>query len=219
MSLELWATGKLGGEFPALGDGGGIGAVVGEDPFEDVTGLSGLVGDDEESVVVPAAGGADVQAAVAGCGGDDGDADVDCVALVAVGGGGVPEADVGSGVVQRERDRAVPLQVRHGQAVTVEALDCPAVAVADRLAMVGAQRAVVAAGDDDVADARGLTARDAEPDGAEVAEGAAVLLDGAVQGVDVVVGLGDEGDGAAGGGVIDPVAGGPGSELLEERPR
>ena len=39
-------------------------------------------------------GGGDVQAAVGGGGGDEGDADVDGVALVAVLGGGVAEPDM-----------------------------------------------------------------------------------------------------------------------------
>ena len=87
-------AGELGGQMPALGDGRGVGAVVGEDLFEDVAGLAGFVGDDEQVVLLPSAGGADVEASVAGRGGDDGDADVDGVALVAVGGGGVAEPDV-----------------------------------------------------------------------------------------------------------------------------
>ena len=87
-------AGELGGQMPALGDGRCVGSIVGEDLFEDVAGLLGFVGHDEQAVLLPSAGGADVEASVAGRGGDDGDPDVDGVALVAVGGGGVAEPDV-----------------------------------------------------------------------------------------------------------------------------
>ena len=63
-----------------------------EDAFEDVACQFRLLGDDEDPVLVAAPGGADVEAAVAGRLRDHGEADVDGVALVAVGGGGV---DVG----------------------------------------------------------------------------------------------------------------------------
>jgi hypothetical protein len=49
-----------------LDDGGDVGAVVGEDLFKDVPGVLCAVGDDEELVVLSAAGGGDVEAAVAG---------------------------------------------------------------------------------------------------------------------------------------------------------
>ncbi len=85
--------GQLRSELATLGDGWRVGAVVGQDLFEDVAGLVGFVGDDEEAVLQAAAGGADVETAVAGGSGDDGDADVDGVALVAVGGGRVAEPE------------------------------------------------------------------------------------------------------------------------------
>jgi hypothetical protein len=55
----------LVGEVAALGDGGDVGAVEGEDRFEGVAGFGdvGGVGDDAHQVVVAAAGGGDVQAA------------------------------------------------------------------------------------------------------------------------------------------------------------
>ena len=53
-----------------------------------------VLGDDVDAVLVAAAGGADVQAAVGGGGGDEVDADVDGVGLVAVLGGGVAEPDM-----------------------------------------------------------------------------------------------------------------------------
>ena len=84
-----------------LGGCGGVGAVVGEDGVEEVAGGVGVVvvGDDEELVGVASAGGADVQAASARGGGDEFDADVDGVGLVAVFGGGVAELDVFGDVV------------------------------------------------------------------------------------------------------------------------
>ena len=59
---------ELAGEVAALGDGGDVGPVVGQDLFEDVAsfGRVGGVGDDEEVVGVASSGGADVQAAVGG---------------------------------------------------------------------------------------------------------------------------------------------------------
>ena len=72
-------------------------------------------------------------------GGDDGEADVDGVALVAVGGGGVAEPDVGPGVVGREGHLPVSVEVRHGDAaVPADVDDGPLVAVADGFAAVGA---------------------------------------------------------------------------------
>ena len=104
-------SGDLGGQVPSLRDGGGVGAVVGEDLFEDVARLAGFVGDDEDPVLGAASGGGDVEAAVGGGGRDDADADVDGVALVAVGGGGVAEPDVRSGVVGGERHLTVPVEM------------------------------------------------------------------------------------------------------------
>ena len=56
------------GEGAALGGGGDVGPVGGEDRFEDVAGLGDVVtvGDDAQDVVVVAAGGGDVQAAPGG---------------------------------------------------------------------------------------------------------------------------------------------------------
>ena len=97
------------GELSASGGGGGVGSVVGDDVVEEVAcGVEVVVvGDDEELVGVAAAGGADVEAASSGCGGDEFDADVDGVGLVAVFGGGVAELDVLGDVVVRagRRDR------------------------------------------------------------------------------------------------------------------
>ena len=60
----------LAGEVSSLGDGRDVGAVVGEDGLEDVAGFGEVVGvgDDVDAVLVAAAGGADVEAAVGGGG-------------------------------------------------------------------------------------------------------------------------------------------------------
>ena len=89
----------LAGEVASLGDGGDVGPVVGEDGLEDVAGFGEIVGvgDDVDAVLVAAAGGADVEAAVGGGGRDELDGDVDGVGLVAVLGGGVAETDVLAG--------------------------------------------------------------------------------------------------------------------------
>jgi hypothetical protein len=102
---------NLAGEVAALGDGRDVGAVVGEDLFEDVTSLCRVIGNDEQAVLLSSPRGGHVQAGVArGCV-DDGQADVDGVALVAVGGGGVAETDVGSGVVGGEGHLPVSVEV------------------------------------------------------------------------------------------------------------
>jgi hypothetical protein len=126
-------TRHLAGGVAALDDGGNVGAVVCEYAFEHVTrgSVVGVVGDDEEPVHLPAAGSADVEAAVAGGLGDDGDADVDGIGLVAVGGGGVAEPDVLAGAVGAQGGTAVSVEVRHGEAaVGVDGDDGPAVSVA-----------------------------------------------------------------------------------------
>ena len=58
----------LFGEALALGDGGDVGAVDGEDPFEDVAGIGDVVavGDDVDPVLLTSAGDGDVQAAAGG---------------------------------------------------------------------------------------------------------------------------------------------------------
>jgi hypothetical protein len=79
-----------------LGDGGLIGTVVSEDACEDIAGLIdvGVWRDDVELVRLSTPGHRDVQAAVRAGRSDEGDADIHGVALVAVLGGGVAEADV-----------------------------------------------------------------------------------------------------------------------------
>jgi hypothetical protein len=76
---------------------------------------------------------------VAGCWGDDCDADVDGVALVAVGGGGVAEADVAADIVGREGHGALAVVVGDGErSVSGDVLHGPAAAVADWFVVVGA---------------------------------------------------------------------------------
>ena len=191
-SLDRFRTVGLAGEVAALGDGGDVGAVVGEDGVEDVAGFAevGGVGDDVDAVVVAAAGRADVQAAVGGGAGDEGEGDVDGVALVAVLGGRVAEPDVLSGVVGGEGDGAVSAAVGHGERpVGVGGDDGPQVAVADRFTRArcagrgrcGGWRRCRRGG-------RAHRRRSAPRSGVEVADGEAGVLDGVVEGVDVVVG-------------------------------
>lgn len=86
----------LGSELAALDDGRDIGAVVGEHVLEHVSGFveAGFLGDDAQMVLVAPAGGADLEASMGGRRRDERVADVDGVALVPVGGGGVAEPDV-----------------------------------------------------------------------------------------------------------------------------
>ena len=206
--LDLAAEGL---EVAADGDGGDVGLVGGEGVLEDVASGRevGLVGDDGEVVGGAASGGADVEGAVAGAGGDEGVADVDGVALVAVGGGGVAEPQVLAGVVGRDGDGALSSFSGQGEVpVDVDMLDSPELAVADGFVVVGAQGAVVAAGDDDVAGPGGLPTGDRDGGSfVEVAEVAAGVLDGSVEGVDVGVGLGGDGDGLAVGVEMGPGVG------------
>ena len=84
------------GELAALGGGGDVGAVGGEDRLEDVAGFVEVVavGDDQDEVLVLPAGHRDVQAATGGGRGGEGDAAGFGVGLVARFGGGVAEPDV-----------------------------------------------------------------------------------------------------------------------------
>jgi hypothetical protein len=168
-------------QFSADGDGRDVGGVVGEDVLEDVAGGAdvGFVGDDGEVVGGSAAGGADVEGAVAGRQGDQRVADIDGVALVGVGGGGVAEAQMGLCVVGGDGDGALsPLSGQGEAPVDVDGVDSPELAVADGFVVVGAQGAVVAAGHDEVAGAGGLASADRGCElFVEVAEVAAGVLE------------------------------------------
>ena len=63
-------------ELPALGDGWDVGAVAGDDGFEDVARFGDVVGfgNGEDEVLLFSAGHRDVQAAAGGCWGGQGDA-------------------------------------------------------------------------------------------------------------------------------------------------
>lgn len=102
----IWAA-----RWPSLRDGGRVGAVVDEDLFEHVARLPTLVGDNEDPVLGAASGGGDVEAAMGGGGRGNADADVHGVALVALGGGGVAEPDMRSGIAGGERHLPVSVEV------------------------------------------------------------------------------------------------------------
>jgi hypothetical protein len=94
---------RLSGEVSSLGDGRDVSAIVGKNGLENVAGVGEIVrvGDAVDAVLLAAAGGADVQAAVSGGGGDELDRDVDGVGLVAVLGSGVAETNMLPCVVGR----------------------------------------------------------------------------------------------------------------------
>jgi hypothetical protein len=119
---------RLAREVAALSDGGDVGPVAVQDGFEDVACLGGVggFGDDVEAVVVASSGGGHVQAPMRGRVGDQGEGDVDGVALVAVFGGRVAEPHVPGGVPGGEGDGAVSEAVGHGQRpVIVHLTDLP----------------------------------------------------------------------------------------------
>ncbi len=107
----------------------------------------------EEVVRSPSSGGADVKTAVGGGAGGEFVGDVDGVALPAVLGRRVPQPDVLTGVVARERHFTVSIDVgREECSVGEGGGDDPPVAVADRFTRGGEELPVVAASDDDITD-------------------------------------------------------------------
>ena len=198
-------------EVAALGGGGEIGAVVGDDLVEEISGVAGVVGvgDDEELIALATAGGADVQPAAGRHTVEEFVGDVDRRALVAVLGRRVPEADVVADVVGGEADGAVPRVRCHGdRLVRVGSGDDPQVPVADRVTGRGGERAVVASGDDEVSGVGGLTTTDRNgPARREVAVGETGGLDRGVDLVDVGVRSGCDRNAAAVAVVVDPVVG------------
>ena len=204
---------RLVGEGAALGDGGDVGTVEGEDAVEDVAGFGDVValGDDTEQVLVAAAGGGDVEAAASRRRRGQRDAVVDGVGLVAVFGGGVAQSDVfvdvvgGSVTVPCPRSRLTV-----NEPSLCDGGDGPRLPVAHRFTCRGDQRAVVAAGGHDVTDVNVFTAGDRRGVTAvEVSCGESGCLHGTVDGVDVVVRRGDEGDRFASLAVLDPGRGHP----------
>ncbi len=175
----------------AAGNRGDVGSVVGDDVVEDLPCFGEVVGlgDDEDVVRSAASGQGDVQAAAGGRRGGHHDPSVLVVGLVAGFGGGVAEAHVLPGVVGWERDDASSVDAGGGDvAVSVDGGHDPLVAVADELAARRDERAVVAAGGDQVADVGADAVRSVGSAGAvEVAALPAEALDAVVDEVDVCV--------------------------------
>ena len=92
----------------------------------------------------------------------------------------------------------------------------PRLPVADRLAGRRDEGAVVTAGGDNVTDVSALSAGDLHGDvRVEVSGGDSGDLDGVVDGVDMIIGGGDEGDGAATLLMFDPGVGHRGEVIVE----
>ena len=163
----------------------------------------------QSRLCVAAAGGGDVQAAAGRHRRDEREAVVDGVGLVAVLGRRVAQPDVVVDVVGGQGDGAVSLFTGHGQrTIGPDRRDGPGFPVADRLAGRGDQGAVVAAGGDNVADVSAFAAGDRrDPVRVEVSGGDSGGLDGVVDGVDMIIRGGDEGDGVAARVVLDPHVG------------
>ncbi len=173
-----WSVGCGGGEFASGAGGGVVGAVGGEDLFEDVDGVGDVVGvgDDADQVLVAAAGDGDVEPAAGRGAGGEGDRGGGGVGLVAGFGGGVAELDVFGDVVVGEGGGAVSVDAGHGQiSVVGDLVDGPVVAVANRVAAVGAEESLVASGRDHVTDVEGGVA-DLEVLVVELSEGEAVVF-------------------------------------------
>ena len=135
--LQCRRRGCGGGEFASGAGGGMVGAVGGEDVFEDVDGVGDVVGvgDDTDQVLVLAAGDGDVQPAAGGGGGGEGDRVGGGVGLGAGFGGGVAELDVFGDIVGWQGDGAVSVDAGHGQIPGgADGVDGPVVAVTNRVA-------------------------------------------------------------------------------------
>ena len=129
----------------------------------------------------------------------------------------VPQPDVVAAVVGGERDIAMSAVVGHGQrSIEADAGDGPGVTVADRFAAAGGEAAIVAAGGDDVTDVDVFAAGDrCRRFRVEVTGVEAGRLDGAVDGVDVVVGGRHQRRRASVVVVGDPGVGHPGEVLVQ----
>lgn len=178
-----------GSEVVSGAGGGEVGSVGYEDLFEDVDGVVNIlsVGDDADEVLVAAAGDGDVQPATRSGRRREGDGRGGGVGLVAGFGGGVAELDVLGHIVRREGDMAVSVDAGHGEpTVSGDRVDGPEVAVADAVAGGGAEEALVATCGDDVT----YTERDVvevEALVVELSDPVTMVLDGVVDGVDVVI--------------------------------
>ncbi len=210
----------LFGELAALGGGGDVGAVAGEDRFEDVAGFIEVVavGDDQDEVLLLPARHGDVEATGGRRRGSEGDAGRLGVGLVAGLGGRVTQPNVFARVTGREGHGAVSVVVGHGE-VTVfgHPGHGPQVAVAHDVSVAGVQLALVASGGDDITDIHVVAVGDhGGQAGVEVAAVEAVLLDGVVDGVDVFVACGGDRGRVTTVVAVEPLVG-DGVEMLEQR--
>lgn len=131
-----------------LGAGG-----AGDDLGQPLGGIVGARGVEDHGVVgLASSGQGDVGVVAAGGRFEDGDADVDGGALGAVAGDRPAQLDVAGDVVGGQDDLAAFVVAGDEAAFGVGGGDGPGLAVADRVAAVGAQRWVVATGGDLVAD-------------------------------------------------------------------
>ena len=152
------------------------------------------IGRNADEVLVSATGDRDVQPAACGGRGGEGDRAGGGVGLVAGFGGGVAELDVLGHISRRKGDRSVSVDAGHGEpAVAGDRVDGPVVAIANRFSSRGAEESLVVAGGDDVTDTeRGLV--EVEALVAKLPDPVTVVLDGVVDGVDVIVGRGGDRD-------------------------
>ncbi len=198
-----------------------VGAVAGERELECVPCRfqRRLVGDDEGEVLGSAAGHADVEASAGRCRRREGQAAVGGDALGAVLAGGVGEFNVLCDVRGREGRRVVSLQSGDRDAAArVGGGDGPSFLVADVVASGGAEAAVVVSGSDDVADHRPLVTDRDERVGVELAGGRSPQLDTFVDGCDVRVAGGRDGERLASAVAVEPDVG-DGVEVLVEASR
>lgn len=137
----------LAGEGAALGSGGDVGAVDGDDGIEDVACFGDVVsvGNDADHVVLAAASHGDVQVAAGRCAGGEFEAGGDGVGLGAHLGRRVAEPDMVVDVVGGEGDLSVSCDWGDGEIAVVVGLgDGPQVTVADPFPAGGGEVPLVA---------------------------------------------------------------------------
>jgi hypothetical protein len=182
-----------GGEVAANTGCGSVGAVAGQDLFEDVDGIRDVVavGDHQHQVLDLATSDRHIQASTRGRRRGQGRGAGGGVGLVAGLGGGVAELHMFGDVAGGQGDRAVTVDADQGErSVGTDGVDGPVVAVADALPHRGSQEPFVASCRDHVTDRDLEAVAEFEAGVAELAKLAAVVVDGGVDGVDVVVGGG-----------------------------
>ena len=182
-----------GGEVAANTGCRSVGAVAGQDLLEDVDGVGDVVavGDHQHEVLDLPTSDRHIQPATRGGRRRQSRGTGSGVGLVARLGGGVAElhmfGDVGGG----QRDGAVAVDAGHRQGpVGTDGVNGPVVAVADALPCRRSQESFVAACRDHVPDRDLEAVAEFEAGVAELAKLAAVVVDGGVDGVDVVIGGG-----------------------------